>query len=102
MNVTLLYSLTGAALFTIGLHGLIAYSHLLRKILAANVISSGVFLILIALAYRTGSAGPDPVPQAMVLTGIVVSISASALALVLANRVNVATGKAELHEPDSD
>jgi multicomponent Na+:H+ antiporter subunit C len=45
--------------------------------------ASGIFLVLIGLARQVPSPLPDPVPHAMVLTGIVVSVSATAFALVL-------------------
>lgn len=91
MDSSMLYSLTGLALFAIGFFGLIACSHMLRKILAVNVMSSGVFLILVATAYFSGARTIDPVPQAMILTGIVVSVSTTALALILACRVQETT-----------
>lgn len=88
------YALAGAVLFAVGLHGLTVRPHLLQKVLAFNVMSNGVFLLLVTLPARTDEGAPDPVPQAMVLTGIVVAVSATALALALARRV-----QAETHEP---
>jgi multicomponent Na+:H+ antiporter subunit C len=88
MITNMIYSLGGVALFIMGLFALIACSHPLRKILAVNVMATGVFLILIATAYKQADIGEiDPVPHAMVLTGIVVSVSITALALILACRV---------------
>ena len=98
MNNIYLYTIVGSGLFTLGLYALIVHTHLLRKILAINVMGSGVFLILVALAARTPGTAPDPVPHAMVITGIVVAISATALALALALRVRAETGRAELPE----
>jgi multicomponent Na+:H+ antiporter subunit C len=98
MNVVLLYALTGAGLFALGLYALIAHAHLLRKILALNIMGSGVFLVLVALGGRTPGAVSDPVTHAMVITGIVVTVSATALALVLVLRVQSATNRAELAE----
>ncbi len=98
MSVPFLYALVGIGLFCLGFHALVAYNHLLRKILALNVMGSGVFLVLVSLGNRTPAASPDPVPQAMVITGIVVAISATALALVLMLRVYMATGRAQLPE----
>ena len=92
----LIYALAGGGLFAIGLHALIAFEHLLRKILALNVMGSGVFLFLIATAYRAPGPVPDPVPHAMVLTGIVVSVCATGLALTLAHRVQMKTGRMKL------
>lgn len=98
MSNVIFYALTGVGLFTLGLYALIVHVHLLRKILAINVMGSGVFLVLVALAARTQEAAPDPVPHAMVITGIVVAISATALALVLMLRVRAETGRAALPE----
>ena len=88
MNSQALYTLCGLLLFLMGIFSICLCSHSLRKILAFNVASSGVFLVFIATAYRPQEMGPiDPVPHAMVLTGIVVSVSVTALALVLACRM---------------
>ncbi len=100
MTVASLYALVGIGLFALGLHALIVRAHLLRKILALNVMGSGVFLVFIALAKRTASGVPDSVPQAMVITGIVVTVSATAMALALMLRLKTNTGRAEL--PDEN
>ena len=97
MNIVFFYALTGVGLFMLGLYALIVYTHLLRKILAINVMGSGVFLVLVALAARTQTV-PDPVPHAMVITGIVVAVSATALALALMLRLRDASGQVELPE----
>lgn len=83
MSASLLYGLCGAALIGLGLHGFIAHHRLIRRVLAFNVIGSGIFLLFGAAAYRDPLAGSDPVPQAMIITGIVVAFSATALALAL-------------------
>jgi len=77
----------------IGLWALVLRAHLIRKVLALNVMGSGVFLVLVG-----AGAAPDPVPQAMVITGIVVTVSATALALALVLRIDTATGKPTLPE----
>lgn len=100
MSAALVYALTGAALFVFGVAGLMLQPHLLRKILAFNVMGSGAFLILVGLAQRAG--GADPVPQAMVLTGIVVAVASTALALALARRLHRLTGRTTLSATDSD
>jgi len=70
----------------------------LRKILAFNVIGSGVFMLFGAIARRGAAAGMggDPVPQALLITGIVVAFSATALAVALLLRLHAATGTATL------
>ncbi len=98
MTVAVFYAIAGVALAGLGLFALFARAHLVRKILALNVLSSGVFMVFVALAYRAPGAAPDPVPHAMVLTGIVVSVSATAVALVLTSRLEAQTGRAYLGE----
>jgi multicomponent Na+:H+ antiporter subunit C len=64
--------------------------HPLRKILAFNIMGGGVFLLFGAIARRGAGAGfgGDPVPQALLITGIVVAFSATALAVALLLRLN--------------
>jgi multicomponent Na+:H+ antiporter subunit C len=97
-----LYALAAVLLFALGFHGLLSRRHLLRKIIAVNVMSSGVFLLLIAVARRDAVDFPDPVPQAMVLTGIVVAISISALAMALARRIYRQTGGSTLYAAEEE
>ena len=94
MSSGLLFACIGAILFALGIAGVILIGHLLRRILAFNVMGSGAFLILVGLAQRNDV--PDPVPQAMVLTGIVVAVAATALALALVRRFHALTGRVEL------
>lgn len=98
MSTALLYAFAGTALFVVGVAALILQAHLLRKILAFNVMGNGVFLVLVGLGQRSGV--PDPVPQAMVLTGIVVALAATALALALARRLLDLNGEMRLPEEE--
>lgn len=98
MSLAFIYALTGAVLFVMAVAGLILQPHLLRKIIAFNIMASGAFLVLIGLGQRGGLA--DPVSQAMVLTGIVVSVAATALALSLSLRLLNLTGKMRLPKLD--
>ena len=86
MNGEMLFACVGIALFMGGTGGVLLVSSRLRRILALNVTSNGAFLVLVGLAQRGGE--PDPVPQAMVLTGIVVTVAATALALALMKRLD--------------
>jgi multicomponent Na+:H+ antiporter subunit C len=103
MSLALLYGLVGIVLVAMGLYATLAARHVLRRLLGLNVLGSGVFMMLVALASRTsGIAGrPDPVPHAMVLTGIVVAVSATALALALLRRMHSHDGSARLPEDRS-
>jgi multicomponent Na+:H+ antiporter subunit C len=92
MSSAQMYSLCGVALFSMGLWGVVVLQHLFRKIIGLNIMGAGVFLVLVAMGNRTSTLQPDPVPHAMVLTGIVVAISATALALSLLRRLYRETG----------
>ena len=102
MTSATLAGLVGAALVGLGLYGVIADPQPLRKILAFNLIGSGVFLVFGIVARKGAAAGlsADPVPQAMVITGIVVAFAASALAVALTLRLFEETGRATLR-PDA-
>ena len=79
--MTSTYAILAAALIGLAVLGLFTAGNMLRRILALNVMSSAVFLLLVVIAQSTGEI--DPVPHAMVLTGIVVSVSTTAVALTL-------------------
>ena len=101
MTPSILAGLVGAALVGLGLYGLILHPHPLRKLLAFNLIGSGVFLVFGIVARRGAAAGfPfDPIPQAMIITGIVVAFAASAVAVALILRLSAESGRVTL---DSD
>lgn len=100
MTTGMLFALAGAALFALGAAGVVLLAHLLRRILAFNLMGSGAFLVLVGLAQRNDV--PDPVPQAMVLTGIVVAVAATALALALVRKLHALTGHLELPRDGHD
>jgi multicomponent Na+:H+ antiporter subunit C len=92
----LLYAMAGVVLFVLGLYGLAVHPHLLRKLIAFNIAGSGVFLALVGLPQVSGM--PDPVSQALVLTGIVVAVSATAFGLALMRRLHQLTGATRLED----
>ncbi len=98
MSTATLYGICAAGLVGLGLFSLVTNPHPLRKILAFNVIGSGVFLVFGVIARRGAAVGlgADPVPQALVITGIVVAFSATAMAVALLLRLFQVTGRATL------
>jgi multicomponent Na+:H+ antiporter subunit C len=102
MTISLLYALVGVVLLGMGLYRLVIDPHLVKKILALNISGAGVFLFLVAVADRTPGFEPDPVPHAMVLTGIVVAVSATAVALGLVGRIREIKGTAEFSENEPE
>jgi len=81
MNLIAFYMTLSMVVFLLGLHGLLTLTDPLRRLIAVNLMSSGTFLAMVALARRTDPA--DPVLHALVVTGLVVAISATAFALRL-------------------
>jgi multicomponent Na+:H+ antiporter subunit C len=102
MNPSSIAGVAGAVLVGLGLYGLITDPRPLRKVLAFDVLGSGVFLLFGIIARRGAAAGfhSDPVPQAMVITGIVVAFAASAIAVALILRLHQETGGVTL-DPDA-
>jgi multicomponent Na+:H+ antiporter subunit C len=101
MSAATVFGLCAAVAVGLGLYGLITNPQPLRKIVAFNLLGSGVFILFGVIARRGAAAGfaGDPVPQALVITGIVVAFSATALAVALLLRLFEATGSATLREP---
>ncbi len=86
------FALLAAALCGIGLYGVLAHAAPIRRLLAFNILGGGVFLVFGVIARRGAGAGlpGDPVPQALVITGLVVAFAASALAVALLLRLATA------------
>lgn len=78
----LLYAALAAGLFGLGLVAVVLHRHPLRRLLAINVMGLGVFTALLYPGPVEGS-GPDPVPHALVITGLVVAVASTALGLSL-------------------
>jgi multicomponent Na+:H+ antiporter subunit C len=92
------FGLCGAVVVGLGLYGFLIDPRPLRKILAFNLFGSGMFLLFGVVARRGASAGlgGDPVPQALLITAIVVSFAATALAIALLLQLFAASGTATL------
>ena len=98
MSVETLYALAACALVGIGLYGMIVQPHPLRKLIAFNIMGTGVFVLFGALAKRGAAAGlaADPVPQALLITAIVVAFAATAVTVALLLRLVESTDTASL------
>lgn len=100
MGSATIFGLCGAALIGLGLYGFVTHAHLLRRLLAFNVIGSGIFLLFGATAARLSGQATDPVPQALIITGIVVALAATALGVGLTLAYVRATGRTSLPEDE--
>lgn len=87
MGIDMVYGLTGVAVFAIGMLGALFAQDRLRRMLALKLCSVGAGFLLVVGAWRAPPAAPDPMPHALVITGIVVMVSATAVALALIRRL---------------
>ncbi len=93
------FYVTAVLLFSVGLAALLLHPNLIKKIIGLNLMDTAVFLFLAAMGYVDGGKAPmvepgaeaaayiNPVPGGLVLTGIVVAVSATALFLALTHRL---------------
>ncbi|RKY31685.1 MAG: cation:proton antiporter [Candidatus Omnitrophota bacterium] len=86
-------------LFSIGLYCVLRKRNIIKIIIGLGIIEYAVNLFLILIAYRTHGRAPildkaqdtlnivDPLPQALVLTSIVIGLAVTALIVAIAIRI---------------
>ena len=90
------YEVVAVLLFGIGLATLLLHRNLVKKVIGLNIMDTAVCLFLAAKGYIAGRAVPivvdgvqdveayiNPIPTGLILTGIVISVSMTAVALAL-------------------
>ena len=98
-------------LFGVGFTMLLLHRNLIKKIMGMNIMDTAVYLFLAAKGYIEGRTAPivvdgiqettayiNPVPSGLVLTGIVVSVSTTALMLALTIRLYERYGSLDLDQ----
>jgi len=90
---------TGVVLFMIGFHTMLTHSNLIKKVIAMNIMDTSVFLMFVSIGYVHGAKPPimdtmhpegvyiNPLPSALIITGIIVAISITAFALSLVVKI---------------
>ncbi len=101
METHFIYMAVSSALFSVGMAGVFLCRHFFKKIIATKIVGAGVFLLLVSIAERDADTFADPVPHAMVITGIVVAVSAAAFALALARRIRIETSRASFEDEEA-
>ena len=94
------YQTAAVILFCIGFTTMLLHKNLLKKVIGMDMMDAGIFLFLAAQGYIDGRIAPivvngiqdvemyiNPIPAGLVLTGIVVSVSVTALMLALIVRL---------------
>jgi multisubunit Na+/H+ antiporter MnhC subunit len=97
-------------LVAIGIGGMVLAGHMFRVVLALAIAEAGANLFLVLAGFRWDAVAPilvagqapaamvDPVPQAMVLTAIVIGVGVQALAVGLLLRIRSAYGTLQRDE----
>jgi len=88
------YYFFAIVLFVIGFHTMLTHNNLIKKVIGMNIMDTAIFLFFVAIGYIRGGRAPilvpggdylyvNPLPSALILTGIVVAVSITAYALSL-------------------
>jgi len=98
--LTYYVEIAAVILFSVGFATLLFHQNLIKKIIGFNIMDSAIFLFLAAKGYIAGRVPPilengvadpslyiNPIPSALVLTGIVVAVSVTAFFLALVLRL---------------
>ena len=94
------YSVASVILFSVGFTTLMLHRNMIKKIIGFNIMDTAVYLFLASKGYIYGRKAPiivnnvkstdayiNPIPAGLVLTGIVVSVSVTALMLSITIRL---------------
>jgi multicomponent Na+:H+ antiporter subunit C len=100
------------ALLLVGVYGLLTQKNVIKMIISLNIFEVGLNIFIISIGYVKGGLAPiltsqsntsalayvDPLPQALVLTSIVIGVGITALALAFARILHNRYGTYELDE----
>ncbi len=100
-----------AILLLLGLYGILNKQNLMKKLMAMNIMQVAVIIFFLTLGQKAGGTPPvlikgvegaeayvNPLPHALMLTAVVVSLSTTGVALALLVRIYRHYG--DLEEPD--
>ena len=105
------YETAAVILFGIGLTTLLLHKNMIKKIMGFNIMDTAIYLFLTSKGYIVGRLAPivvnddlrvetyvNPIPSGLVLTGIVVSVSVTALMLAITVRLYKRYGTLDIDE----
>ncbi len=106
--------ITGFLLVVLGIWGILTQKNIIKMILGFVIFDTGLHVIMVSIAYVRGKAAPildeaigledvvnkivDPVPQALVLTAIVIGFGVTALMLAYAVKLHQNKGSLEIED----
>ncbi len=94
-------------IMVVAIYGLIVSDNLIKKIMCLNVVESSIILIFLKTGYVKGMLAPimsgsnqsnfvNPIPQALMLTAIVISVCFNALAIIIIVKLYEKKGSVEV------
>jgi len=103
--------IVGVILMLVGVYGLLTNRHIIKMIIAINILEIGLNLFIISVGYSEGLIAPiitdinknasnfaDPLPQALVLTAIVIGVGTTAILLAVARKLYQQYGTFDIRE----
>lgn len=117
MTMLNIFLLSSTSLIFIGLYGVLTRKNIIKILLSLNIIETGINLLLVAFGYVENGEVPilksaesikqivnmvDPVPQALVLTSIVIGLGTTAFALGLTIRYYKTHGTLSIDASDEE
>ena len=105
------------ALMLVGIYGLLSQRNMIKLIVSLNIFEIGLNIFIVSIGFVTKGVAPiltsnhanptavafvDPLPQAMVLTAIVIGVGITALALALARKLYKTHGTYDLDEMEGE
>lgn len=104
MDYGLIALVTGFALILLGVWGILTQKNMIKIIIGFSIFDTGLHVVMVGLGYMKGRTAPiigeivsaskaaeqivDPVPQALVLTAIVIGLGVTALMLAYAVKLH--------------
>lgn len=99
-------------LMMLGLYGILTQRNVIKIIISLNILEIGLNIFIISIGFVTGGIAPiltssnannslifvDPLPQALVLTAIVIGVGTTALGLALAKNIYAKYGTFNIDE----
>ena len=93
-NGYLIGEITAIIIFFIGIYGIIARRNIVKTVISFGVMETGVILFFLAGGFGSGKAPiladtgdiaviADPIPQALMITAIVIGVGVTAVALTM-------------------
>lgn len=83
----------GIGLFFIGIYGLLARRNIIKTVISLGIIQSAIVLFFLTINFEVGRIPPlgdatsatavDPVPQALMITAIVIGVAVTAVSLTM-------------------